>query len=178
MLPKCSRGRDLASLATPSGRWLTLPLATAWARGCVDMGRWGLSVDELRQRWLSLTRHDIPARAEAEQWTLRADHCFQRVIVDAVCEGRWYDHVAGRPAYRHLDEHRLALAVSLAQQLATATNGPPALRVARRPVAVLAWQVAEASAQAGSWCAGTGPHGTKMIWTAQRPSRGHGAGLM
>jgi hypothetical protein len=82
-----------------------------------------VSVDELRQRWLSLTRHDLPARAEAEQWTLRADHCFQRVILDAVCEGRWYDHVTGRPAYRHLDEHRLALAVSLAQQLATDTDG-------------------------------------------------------
>jgi hypothetical protein len=82
-----------------------------------------VSVDELRQRWLSLTRHDLPARATAERWPLRADHCFQRVILDAVCEGRWYDHVIGRPAYLHLDEHRLALAVSLAQELATDTDG-------------------------------------------------------
>jgi len=110
-------------LVTPSGRWSTLPVATAWARGGKTWNNLEVCVDELRERWLSLTRHVIPARAEAEQWTLRADHCFQRVILDAVCEGRWYDHVTGRPAYRHLDEHRLALAVSLAHLLATDTDG-------------------------------------------------------
>jgi hypothetical protein len=97
-----------------------------------------VSVDELRQRWLSLTRHALPARAEAERWTLRADHCFQRVILDAVCEGRWYEHVTGRPAYRHLDEHRLALAVSLAQQLATDSDGHRLLQ--RLDAQSLAWR--------------------------------------
>jgi hypothetical protein len=39
--------------------------------------------------------------------------------LDAVCGGRWYDHVAGRPAYRHLGAERLAAAVALAERLAT-----------------------------------------------------------
>lgn len=76
---------------------------------------------ELRARWLAPTKQDLPQRAAAEDWPLRADHCFQRVLLDAVCGGRWYDHVAGRPAYRHLDEQRLRDAVSLAEQLA---HGP------------------------------------------------------
>jgi hypothetical protein len=47
---------------------------------------------------------------------VRNDHCFQRILLDAVCGGVWYDHVAGRPAYRHLDDVRLARAVALAEQ--------------------------------------------------------------
>ena len=75
--------------------------------------------EDLRTRWLQVTRRDLPQRAEAECWPLRADHCFQRVLLDAVCEGRWYDHVAGRPAYLHLDVERLTRAVALADRLAT-----------------------------------------------------------
>jgi hypothetical protein len=74
--------------------------------------------EELRQQWLELTRVAIPARAASESWPLRSDHCFQRVILDAVCGGRWYDHVAGRPAYRHLPPPQLERAVAMAQQLA------------------------------------------------------------
>ncbi len=85
--------------------------------------------DELRARWLTLTRHDLPARAEAERWPLRADHCFQRVVLDAVCGGRWYDHVVGRPAYLHLAPDRLEKAVSLAESLAT---GPDARELLER----------------------------------------------
>ena len=74
---------------------------------------------ELEATWLTLTRRVLPARAAAQRWPLRADHCFQRVVLDAVCGGRWYDHVPGRPAYRYLDEPRLRAAVALAQRLAT-----------------------------------------------------------
>ena len=78
-----------------------------------------MSVEDQRARWLRLTRHELPGRAAAEDWPLRADHCFQRVLLDAVCEGRWYDAVVGRPAYLHLDETRLSRAVALAERLAT-----------------------------------------------------------
>ena len=80
-----------------------------------------VDLDELRVRWLALTKHDLPLRAAAEDWPLRSDHCFQRLLLDAVCGGRWYDHVTGRPAYRHLDEPRLREAVSLAEELAGGT---------------------------------------------------------
>jgi hypothetical protein len=81
--------------------------------------RGGPPLTALQERWLHLTKEVLPARAAAEEWALRADHCFQRVVLDAVCGGRWYDHVAGRPAYRHLDPDRLAAAVALAERLAT-----------------------------------------------------------
>ena len=85
-------------------------------------------VEELRSRWLRLTTLDLPARARAERWPLRNDHCFQRVLLDQVCGGRWYDHVRDRPAYRHLDEGRLAEAVALAERLATEEDAATLLR--------------------------------------------------
>jgi hypothetical protein len=82
-----------------------------------------VTVEELRHRWLTVTREDLPGRAAQERWPLRADHCFQRILLDAACGGRWYDHVAGRPAYRHLDEERLAQAVSLGERLVADPDG-------------------------------------------------------
>jgi hypothetical protein len=71
----------------------------------------------LEARWLELTRERLPALAAARRWPVRDDHCFQRILLDAVCGGCWYDHVEGRPAYRHLDEARLARAIELAEQV-------------------------------------------------------------
>ena len=82
----------------------------------------------LQARWLALTKERLPARARAERWPLREDHCFQRVLLDAVCGGRWYDHVPARPAYRHLDPERLGDAVALAERLATEPDAVVLLR--------------------------------------------------
>jgi hypothetical protein len=71
----------------------------------------------LEARWLHLTRTILPSLAAARGWPVRNDHCFQRILLDAVCDGRWYDHVQRRPAYRHLDQARLREAVSLAERL-------------------------------------------------------------
>lgn len=49
---------------------------------------------------------------------MRNDHCFQRILLDAACGGRWLDHVAGRPAYKAIDPARLAAAVALARAVA------------------------------------------------------------
>ena len=86
------------------------------------------AVERLRSRWLSLTQEQLPARARAQRWPLREDHCFQRVLLDAACGGRWYDHVPARPAYRHLDPDRLARAVALAERLATEPDAVVLLR--------------------------------------------------
>jgi len=58
---------------------------------------------------------------------VRHDHCFQRILLDAACGGRWLDHVAGRPAYKAIDTGRLAAAVALARSVAAGTADLDAL---------------------------------------------------
>ena len=72
----------------------------------------------LEAEWLRLTRATLPSLAAARGWPVSADHCFQRILLDAAVGGRWYDHVAGRPAYRHLPDDALARAVTLARAAA------------------------------------------------------------
>ena len=70
---------------------------------------------ELEREWLHLTRDTLPALAGDRDWPVRADHCFQRILLDNALGGRWYDHVAARPAYRHVDGAALVRAVELAR---------------------------------------------------------------
>lgn len=60
-------------------------------------------------------------------WPVRADHCFQRILLDQACGGCWYDHIAGRPAYAHADEAVLARAVTLAEGARDGTVDLPAM---------------------------------------------------
>jgi hypothetical protein len=83
-----------------------------------DAGR-----EALEHRWRDLTGDDLPARAREERWPLRQDHCFMRVLLDDACGGRWYDHVEGRPAYRHLDADRLERAVATGEELLASDDG-------------------------------------------------------
>ena len=69
----------------------------------------------LERRWLDLTRVTLPRLARERDWPVRHDHCFQRILLDHAVGGRWYDHVARRPAYRHLEEAGLARAIALAE---------------------------------------------------------------
>ena len=71
----------------------------------------------LEARWLDLTRRALPALAAGRRWPVRFDHCFQRILLDAACGGRWMDHVAGRPAYKAIDGEKLAAAVDLAERV-------------------------------------------------------------
>lgn len=70
---------------------------------------------ELEAAWLHLTRVDLPALAAARGWPVTTDHCFQRILLDNACEGRWYDAIPKRPAYAHAPEAVLRRAVALAR---------------------------------------------------------------
>lgn len=74
----------------------------------------------LEAEWLALTREDMPAVAVSRGWPVRADHCFQRILLDAAFGGRWYDFVAKRPAYRHADAAALERAVALGRAVMAA----------------------------------------------------------
>jgi hypothetical protein len=39
---------------------------------------------ELEGRWLELTRILLPSLAQERDWPVSADHCFQRILLDAV----------------------------------------------------------------------------------------------
>ena len=97
------------------------------------------TVEGLRARWLTVTKQELPARARRERWPLRNDHCFQRVVLDAVCGGRWYGHVE-RPAYRNLDPTRLTEAVALAERLATEPEPEAAVLLRELNAQSLAWR--------------------------------------
>lgn len=96
----------------------------------------------LEARWLDLTRRALPAEAALRGWPIRADHCFQRVLLDAACGGVWYDRIAGRPAYAHAPAPLLAEAVRLAEAVLA---GETALRPLN--ARSLAWRRARRASQ-------------------------------
>jgi len=69
-------------------------------------------------RYVYLTRTVMPklARVESRHWPVQNDHCFQRIVLDTICEGVWYDHIA-RPAYKHLGQIQALAAVRLCEQI-------------------------------------------------------------
>ena len=90
---------------------------------------------QLESRWLILTREVLPALAATRAWPIQADHCFMRVLLDHAHDGRWTDHVTGRPAYAHATDEALAHAVALGDAVAAGAADLPALN--RRS---LAWR--------------------------------------
>ena len=65
-----------------------------------------------------LVRVELPAAARAGKWILRFDHCFSRVILDALFGGCWYDHLErrrGRSAESQLATEQLTRAITLAR---------------------------------------------------------------
>lgn len=71
----------------------------------------------LEAEWLTLTREILPGLARSRMWPVRADHCFQRILLDAVTGGVWYDAIVGRPAYRCMDDALLDRAVALGRDV-------------------------------------------------------------
>ena len=74
--------------------------------------------DALEARWLDLTRSVLPGLAAVRGWPVAADHCFQRILLDAATGGVWYDAIPGRPAFRAASAAQLATAVALAEDAA------------------------------------------------------------
>ena len=70
-----------------------------------------------RRRWLTLVRHELPAAAQGRgDWPIRRDHCFARVILDAVCGRPWREAIPA-PAWRRMDAGTLRKAIALAEAI-------------------------------------------------------------
>lgn len=76
--------------------------------------------DDLVQDYLRLTREVLPEIAHRPEtvWPVVNDHCFQRIVLDAISGGVWYDHIP-RPAYRHLTTEQAREAVALCRAIAS-----------------------------------------------------------
>lgn len=73
---------------------------------------------DLVSRYMTLTKEIMPhlARTTHTHWPVRNDHCFQRIVLDTLCGGVWYDHIT-RPAYKHLTRAQAAQAVRLCDDI-------------------------------------------------------------
>lgn len=70
------------------------------------------------QQYLHLTRIVMPQLALTlkNEWPVQHDHCFQRIVLDAICDGVWYNHIA-RPAYKHISLQQAQRAVLLCDDI-------------------------------------------------------------
>ncbi|MEM6588843.1 MAG: hypothetical protein AAF641_10375 [Pseudomonadota bacterium] len=79
-------------------------------------------VDEAREdavaRYLHLTKEVMPAiaREAGRRWPVVNDHCFQRIVLDAISGGVWYDHIA-RPAYQNMTKDEARRAAKLCEDI-------------------------------------------------------------
>jgi hypothetical protein len=72
----------------------------------------------LEQWYLLLTREKLPQQAQVEQWPIQEDHCLQRVVLDALFQDCWYNHLSrSKPAYRQLDNLQLGQSLQLLSRM-------------------------------------------------------------
>lgn len=83
---------------------------------------------DLVSRYRRLVLHELPCRAAAEHWVVRADHCFGRIVLDHTVGRCWYDVLdrTRSPAFAQLSDDQLATAVAIAEWIAE--EGDPVLR--------------------------------------------------
>jgi len=75
--------------------------------------------DTLIATYMHLTKEVLPSLVRNDQtdWPVSEDHCFQRIVLDHVCGGVWYEHL-DRPAYKHMTKNQAQRAVMLCQDIA------------------------------------------------------------
>jgi hypothetical protein len=75
---------------------------------------------ERQDRYLELTRTELPAKARLGKWVVTEDHCFMRIILDQLFQDCWYDHLDRRlVAYKQLNNEQLTRAIAMGEQLLT-----------------------------------------------------------
>ena len=50
------------------------------------------------------------------KWPVKYDHCFQRIVLDNICNGCWYDFL-NRPAYKNLSNSQALKAIKLCEDI-------------------------------------------------------------
>lgn len=82
------------------------------------------SLETLRERWTQLYRVRLPSLAKARdpaqtKWPVQLDHCFARIILDAVVgKDKPWTQALKSPAYKNMDKQQLEDAIALGEKLA------------------------------------------------------------
>jgi hypothetical protein len=63
---------------------------------------------------MEVTGETLPRMARDGDYPVQWDHCFRRIAYDVACDGVWYDHVDGRPAYQSMTDAQLISATAVA----------------------------------------------------------------
>ncbi len=65
-------------------------------------------------QYLHLTQVTLPALSQRPtcDWPVSEDHCFQRIVLDTICDGLWYSTIK-KPAYLHMSTQQAQQAVKL-----------------------------------------------------------------
>ena len=73
---------------------------------------------DIIQVYMHLTKEVLPtlAKKKCSDWPVYEDHCFQRIVLDTICGGIWYEHLK-RPAYKNLTDEQAKLAVELCEDI-------------------------------------------------------------
>ena len=73
---------------------------------------------DLIMQYIIFTKEVMPkmARDKVFQWPVRYDHCFQRIVLDTICNGSWYEHIE-KPAYKNLNRNQAIKAVELCEDI-------------------------------------------------------------
>ena len=73
---------------------------------------------DIIQVYMHLTKEVLPtlAKKKCSDWPVYEDHCFQRIVLDTIFEGVWYEHLK-RPAYKHLTIKQASCAVELCENI-------------------------------------------------------------
>ena len=73
---------------------------------------------ELQDRYLELTRVELPAEARRHGWVVTEDHCFMRILLDRLFGDCWDNHLDRRlTAYKQLRDEQLRECIAMAGQL-------------------------------------------------------------
>ena len=75
-------------------------------------------LDDLIISYMKFAKKVMPSMATDKQlnWPVKYDHCFQRIVLDNICNGCWYDHLK-RPAYKHLSNSQALKAIKLCEDI-------------------------------------------------------------
>ena len=75
-------------------------------------------MQELINSYMHLTKDVLPSLAKdgSQTWPVVEDHCFQRIVLDTICGGVWYEFI-DRPAYKHLTMEQVSAAVQLCEAI-------------------------------------------------------------